>query len=307
VKRPESGTVAAWAVIAAMALVLSAVRWRAADLFHKLKVTSDVYPLVAPEQLVVASLGYRSAFADALFASTLVSYGLHFQEKHRFEFVGEYLDAMNALDPTFRDPYQFADTMLIFEPEPPRIQDYLRARDVLRRGLQNRPTDTELFHQVGSYLAYTAAPWLPTELAKEFRLEGAKVLARACELASNDENVQYGCMTSARLFDKAGERDAAIESMKRLLAVTDDPEIERRALGFMRVKQGESEEERQKLRKDVFRRDWKKDLPFISKNAMLVVGPAVDVAYCAGAAHADDAVCAATWREWARHVDPDRD
>ncbi len=295
----------AYAVIGAAALVVGLVRPVAAERFHRLRVKSDVYPLAPPEDMVVASLGYRSALAGALFASVLVSYGLHFQENRRFEFVGEYLDTINALDPTFREPYRFADTLLVMAPEPPRLKEYLKAREILERGMRNLPYDTELWLTAGQYLTYLAPMQLADpKLRESFRLEGAKVLARACELTDKNANVPYNCVTAGPLLERVGEREAAIESMRRLLAVTDDPHVEKLALGFLREKLGERERDLELRRKDMFRAVWKGDLPFISKDMMLILGPSVDTAACAGAAPAAKATCATTFRDWAAQVDP---
>ena len=90
-----------WAAFGGVVLAIVLVAFARAPLnetFHEVKVGTDVYPLPSPEQTVVLSLGYRAAAADALYAHVLVSYGLHFQEKRRFEFVGNYLDTINALD-----------------------------------------------------------------------------------------------------------------------------------------------------------------------------------------------------------------
>ena len=283
---------------------------RRADL-HRLRASPPtVYPLVAPNQMVVASLGYRSAAADAIFAHVLVSYGLHFQERRRFEFVGDYyLDAMNALDPTFlRDPYPIRrHAARPRPPKPPGLEHYVKAREVLLRGLENRPYDTELWSQTGQYLAYVARPYLPPAMEKEWVLEGAKILAHACELASKNENVPYHCITAASLLNDAGEREAAIDSLRRLIAVSDDPDIQRLALGYLRVKLDARDADLQEHRRGIFREAWQKDLPFISKNMMLVIGPRVDTAFCAGTLQADNPACTVTWRQWARVADPTKD
>src|SRR5262249_22116276 len=154
--------------------------------FHRATVTADIYPLPPPEQTVLASLGYRAALADALFAHVLVAFGIHVAEHRRLEFVGEYIDTINALDPIFREPYRYADTFLILTPETPQLEHWEKAREIYRRGMQNRPFDTELWSSAGQFLVYLAAPHLPTpELKREYRLEGARALARACELASD--------------------------------------------------------------------------------------------------------------------------
>ncbi|HEX7668852.1 MAG TPA: HAT repeat-containing protein, partial [Polyangiaceae bacterium] len=146
----------AWVVAFTCALGIAFVRPTLAARFHRLRVTADVYPLAPPDQMVIASLGWRSALADAIFAHVLVSYGLHFQEKRRFEFVGEYLDTVNALDPLFRQPYRLADTLLVLAPEPPKLEHYEKAREIFLRGLAHFPYDSELWLTAGQYLAYLA-------------------------------------------------------------------------------------------------------------------------------------------------------
>lgn len=296
----------AWAIALAAALGISVVRPVVAARFHKLRVMADVYPLASPEQMVVASLGWRSALADAIFAHVLVSYGLHFQEKRRFEFVGDYLDTVNALDPAFREPYRFADTLLVLSPERPRLEHYEKAREILLRGLARLPYDTELWLTAGQYLAYLAPSNLPTqEMKNAWRLEGAKILSRACELASNNGNVPYLCIGAAGLLENAGEREAAIRSLERLLAVTDDPEIERIAAGYLEKRLGDRNREQQERQRALFRGVWKADLPFVPKNRMLVLGPNTDVSRCAGPSHSSELACATTWADWARLSEPE--
>jgi hypothetical protein len=301
------GIRAEWLVVLAACAVIAAVRTRAVDGFRHAGEAADVYPLPPPEQTVVASLGYRSALADFLFAHVLVEYGVHASEHRRLEFAGEYIDTINALDPTFREPYRFADTMLVTT-SPVTQKNWEKAREIFLRGLQNRPYDTELWSTAGQFLAYLAAPYMPTpELKRAYRLEGAKIMAHACELASDNGNVPYQCITAAGIFSDAGEREAAIDAAKRLLQVTDDPNIEKTELAFLRKKLDEREAEDTERRKALFRTAWMSDLPFVSKNKLLVIGPRVDAVACAGIERADAPECAATWKSWARHADRVKD
>lgn len=296
------GVIVSSAVALAAAVGVATVRPVIAAKYHSLKVTSDTYALGTPEQTVAMSLGYRSALADYLFGNLLVQYGLHFVEKRRLEFMGEYLDTINTLDPTFRDPYRYADTLLVLSPEKPRLQDYLKAREVLERGLRNRPYDTELWLTAGQFLAYLAWPYLPETLQPEWKRTGGKFLARACELQSNNQNIPYHCITAATLLDASGERDAAIESLRRLLAVNDDPEVQKQAEAYLGRRLGEREAERQEERKVRFRKIWQADLPFVSKDMMLLLGPRVDTAACAGGSSEPE--CATTFRDWAERTEP---
>jgi tetratricopeptide (TPR) repeat protein len=291
-------------LIAASIAGVALVRPGLAARFHELRVTSDVYPFGSPDQVVVESLGYRAALADAIFAHVLVSYGLHFQEHRRFEFVGDYIDTATTLDPTFRDPYSFADTLLVMSPEKPRLSDYERAKELLLRGLKNRPYDTELWLTTGEFLSYLAPPYLEDQNMKSaWRLEGGRILARACELANKNENVPYNCIQAAGLLEEAGEREAAIESMRRLIAVSDDPEIQKIALAYLAKRKDERERAMAERRRDQFRAAWKEDLPFVKRDLILVLGPRFDTARCAGTLGNGREGCATSWRAWRERVE----
>jgi tetratricopeptide (TPR) repeat protein len=292
------------AVLLVSAAAIGLLRPRLADRFGQLKVDSDVYALPAPEQAIVASLGYRAALADLIFAHVLVSYGLHFQEKRRFEFVGNYLDTVNALDPKFRDPYRYADTLLTLGPVAPRESDYYKARQILERGLRELPHDGELHSTAGQFMAYLApARFADLEKKKEWRMAGARVLARACELVGSNEALPYHCITAADLFTRAGEREASIRFLERVLAVTDDEAVRDLALGYLQKQIGEREHERVQRRMESFRQRWGADLPFVDKDRLLVIGPAFDAATCAGASDRPD--CATSWRDWAERLESD--
>ncbi|HTQ02676.1 MAG TPA: hypothetical protein VMI54_02425 [Polyangiaceae bacterium] len=263
-----------------------------------LRDTTDVYELPSPEQVVVLSLGYRSALADLLFADVLVWHGIHFEEKRRLEFAADYLDTIAALDPLFRDTYYYGDMLIAMQPVKPRHEDYVRARRLLEKGLAVRPTDTELWLNTGQFIAYVAAPWLddPKEKA-EWKLAGARVLARACELVSSNENIPYDCITAAGLFTRAGEREANIEFLERVLAVSDDEAIRERAIAYLERALGERSEERLLESANRLRDAWRADLPFVDLTTELIVGPPTDPAACAGLDPPSDA-CSTTWAAW---------
>jgi hypothetical protein len=283
-----------------LAAAVGIVELRTALLSHtaKLREETDVYGLPSPEQVVVASLGYRSALADLLFSHVLVWHGIHFQEKRRLEFAADYLDTVAALDPSFRETYYYGDTLIAMQPVKPRHEDYVRARRLLEKGLAARPGDTELWLNAGQFIAYVAAPWLdnPKEQT-EWRLAGARILARACELVGSNESIPYNCVTAAGLFNRAGEREATIQFLERVLAVSDDEALRERALAYLQRALGERSREELKARADRLRDAWKADLPFVDLTTELIVGPPVDPAACAGGVDVTPA-CAATWAVW---------
>ncbi len=290
-------TAVAFAVLGISVLAIATIRPGLAQRFHGLSTRTDVYALPAPEQTIVASLGWRSAVADLIFAHVLVSYGLHFQERRRFEFVGNYLDTINALDPKFRAPYAYADTLLTLGPEAPRWQDHEKAREILERGMRERPDDGALWSTAGQFMAYLApARTQDPKVKEEWRLAGARRLARACELVGSNDNLPYHCITAATIFSKAGEREATRRFLERVLAVTDDEQIRQMALSYLERTLGEEQRAEVARRVQAFRAAWEKDLVFVSKDSLLIVGPDFDPAQCSG--RIDGEACATSWRDW---------
>ncbi|MBN1605748.1 MAG: hypothetical protein JW940_03905 [Polyangiaceae bacterium] len=289
------------------AAAIGLVRPTLAQSFHGLRVRNDVYGLPAPEQTVVASLGYRAALADTLYAHVLVDHGLHFSERRAYEFVGNYLETINALDPKFREPYLFADTLLTLQPVPPPIENYDVARRILERGMRERPYDTELWTQAGQFFAYLAPAQIHGAVKQqEWRMAGARALAHACEIVSHNANLPYHCITAAGILSRAGETEAMLSWLERVVMVNDDEEIHRLALGYLKAKLGEREQQRVQQRLRRFKQAWQADLDFLSKDALLVLGPGFDPTRCAGLDAAESPKCATSWLAWSeRQQDAD--
>ncbi|WP_437321940.1 hypothetical protein [Sorangium sp. So ce385] len=296
------------ALSAVAAVAIGSVRAPAAALEKRVAETSDVYVLPPPDEVVTLSLGYRSALADLLWSHVLVSQGLHTMERRRFENLTLLLDAINALDPTFREPYLFADALITFQTTTTPHEEVVKAREIMERGVQSRPLDGELWLALGQFVAFIAPASYLTDPAEkaQWRLDGARMLARAAELGGGDANISWQALGGAGILGRAGEREAEIRFLQRTLAVTDDEELKRKIRGQLDVLLGEQAAEAYRRRLDGFSEIWRRDLPFVSKTAILVLGPPRDPAYCAGGAHAEEPRCATTWRAWAERVEGER-
>ena len=288
-----------------MAFMLSAAtiartRRPLAEQYQELEVEHDVYGLPSPEQTRLLSLGYSDALADLLYAHVLVSYGIHFQEKRRFEFVGEYLDVINELAPRFRQPYRFADTLLTLQPVAPRAEDYVKARAILERGMEQFPYDAKLWLTGGQFIAYLGPGHLESPEAKaEWRLAGARRLSRACEMVGDDQALPYHCITAAGLLSRSGERAAVIEFLERVLTVTDDDKVRQLALGWLRKHYGEQQGQAAELRSQRLNDLHRQFHPVVSKDQLFVLSPPFEPAGCAGPTTGGGRPgCAATWRTW---------
>lgn len=288
-----------------MAFAVSSLQSRLSARFTRLRNTTDVYALPSPDRVVLLSLGYRAALADYLFGHVLVHYGIHFQEKRRFEFVGEYLDTIVALDPKYLDAYRYADTLLTLSPQPPRPEDYRKARELLERGMEQFPRDGDLWLTAGQFMAYLAPGRFPDQATKrEWRLAGAKRLAHACELVGDDANLPHHCITAAGLLSREGERDAMIQFLERVMVVNDDPEIleiAQRALERYQVDGARLAVARRTETLDQLRRQH---YPGVDKDLMLVLAPPFNAAVCAGVPAPATQACATSWSRWAQTTTP---
>jgi hypothetical protein len=118
-----------------------------------------------------------------------------------------------------------------------------------------------------------------------------------------NDKIPYHCITAAGIFTRAGEREATIQFLERVLAVVDDEEVRRLALAYLEKNIGERERDEVEFRSQRFMGVWGKDLPFVSKDQVLVLGPPADPAKCAGGRGAKSAECAATWRSWGERLE----
>jgi hypothetical protein len=295
-------------LVLASAATITAVRGTLASVHQRVKEESDVYVLPPPDQVVTLSLGYRSALVDLLWAHVLVSQGLHTYERRHFENLSLFLDSINELEPTFREPYLLADALFTFQGFAPSREEVLKARAVMERGSRELPYDGQVWLSLGQFVAFIGpGTYLTDEKeAQQWRMEGAQILARAAELGGENANITWQTLGAAGIFHRAGQRDAEIRLRLRALAVTDDPELQdrlRRELGRL------LSEEQKETSLDLDRKLvdlWQTEFPFIPRGMMLVVGPPAEPARCAGPGHERDPACATTWRSWAERSAPTR-
>ncbi|MEO6601631.1 MAG: hypothetical protein ABIQ16_17275 [Polyangiaceae bacterium] len=298
--RNSSFSFAAWALIGLAAFAVHRLQEPLAARFVMAKVKNDVYALPPPQQVVVMSLGYRSALADLIFAHVLVASGIHVQERRGFEFVGKYLEAVNELDPKFAAPYRMADALLTLQAKPVGPEGYRQARRILERGMKELPFDQALWASSGQFFAYLSPEIFPDSKEQDdWKLAGGRALARACELVGSNENIPYQCVIAAGLLTRVGAEAASRQFLERMLVINDDPEIRKLAGALLQKAVGADARDRFQARQQAFQKAWGADLPFVTRGAMLTVGPRWNPASCAGASKE----CVTSWRSWAAHRD----
>jgi hypothetical protein len=296
----EMGKLASAALLLVSAATIAYARPKAVATMAAVKTSSDVFALPPPNVLAALSLGYRSALADKLYTDTLIAYGTHGEEHRRFDYVGLYLDAIVGLDPHLCQTYHFADTFIIYQPVgSPSVDDVRHARQLLEKGLEMCPNDGTLWMSAGQFMAFIATQFLTDEEEKkEYLATGARTLAHAAELETANQNVQWQALAAAGIFTREGKREAAISFLERVYSVTDDEELKAGVLSKLAALREEAHLEQRKKYSDRFNEAWRKDMPFVSRTGMLVLGPRYDASDCSG--QADRAGCSNSWAAWAK-------
>jgi hypothetical protein len=262
---------------------------RLAAITKGVKATDDIYPFPPPDELRALTLGYHAAATDLLWAKLLVEYGMHWSEKRPFETIPLYVDAILALEPTYSPIYRYVDTFLVYRPLQGTESDVRRVRAYLERGLKERPNDHRIWRQYGQFIAFSAPTFLTSqdEIA-QWRLDGANAMARAVELGADVDRA----VTAASMLSKVGERDAAIRSLRRAYALTDDPQV--RADLVLRLQRLQASAAREAAERDAhfIESRWHRDFLTLSRGEFLLLGPAPDPLTCAGRGKAE---CELDW------------
>lgn len=254
---------------------------RLASVYDQTKAVEDVYAIPDPTLLKVLSLGHRSALADYLFATTLVTTGRHFVARTIFTQQDAYLEAVLALEPEYHDVYMFADSLLTISTVELPAENFRIARNIQERGLALFPDDSDLWMSAGQFVAYFAPPRLPaSENASEWRQAGAKMVQHACEIWPFPNQLPVSCLGSAGILSKLGETAAAIHSLERLVALTEDEEIRTRAAKQLEGLLGEQAREAFRQRSGELERERAEDLPSASRTLYQLIGPARDPVRC---------------------------
>jgi hypothetical protein len=78
-----------------------------------------VFAAPAPALLRIMALGHERALARLLWSRARVAHGACFARRQRFEGAAPYVDAVRALDPSFREPYRYVEAFVASAPGRP--------------------------------------------------------------------------------------------------------------------------------------------------------------------------------------------
>ena len=288
--RSTSGAVLLMAVAA---FGVARVQPRLARTAHAIKEAEEVYAFPPPEELHASTLGWDAAAVDLLWAKLLVEYGIHWSEHREFRDVSKYIDAILELEPTYSPVYRYVDTMLAYRPLQGTEDDVRKARAYLERGTRERPQDANLWMRYGQFVAFIAPSFLRSDADREvWRKEGAAAIGHAVELGGEADRA----LTAATVLTRAGETAAAIRYLERAYALTPSTSDVHESIGrrLAALDAIAMRDETDAVARAVQAR-WQEDLPFVSRDQYLLLGPKVDAVRCAGLQSVEDVACARDW------------
>jgi hypothetical protein len=285
---------ARWLLLAGALALIATLQPRLASRAHGIKAQEDVYVLPPPKQLRAATLGYRSAAADMLWAKLLVEYGIHIADKREFPDLTKYMDAVLILEPDYAPLYRFCDTLIVFHYPRGTEEDVRVARRYLERGLRERPQDHRMWLQYGQFVAFLGPSFLGADSEKErWRKEGAEAILRAVELGADADRA----LSAASILSRAGEKKAVLAQLERAYALTDDPET--RAQIELKMQRLRESPDPETIKGDMtfVEGAWRSDFSFMKRGEFLQIAPIVDPLACAGPSATSRPTCRRSWEE----------
>jgi hypothetical protein len=292
-------------VVACCCVLIAWTQPRVAAIAEGVKQRADVYALPPAALMPAVSFGFRSALADLIWADVLVTQGLRMAERRPFDHLEKYLDAVNELDPKFREPYRLADSLLAFQSGDQRAEANVRAaRRIAERGLKEFPNDAQLWINYGEFVAYLAPSFLKKEDdQKQWRIDGARALIHAGDLGGGAGKFNlWHSVSGIGILTRAGEQDAILRFLERVYAMTEDEElrdyVQARILALTQGKQSSRAIDVARA----FDALWRRQMPFVSRTTFRVLGPPVPTWRCAGRTDPDDTLCARSWPAWTQSV-----
>jgi len=280
-------TAATWvavAVLLAGAAGVATLQPGLARVAHHVKEHDEVYALPPPAQLHVATLGWDAAGVDLLWATLLVDYGTHWQEHREFTAVPQYADAILELEPDYAPLYKYIDTLLAYRPLQGTEDDVRKARAYLERGTRERPSDPAVWLEYGQFIAFMGPSFLHADADKQaWRKDGAIAIAHAVELGADVDN----SLTAASMLTRAGEKQAAIRYLRQAYEFTEHPSMTaiHQAIGQrLAALQAMADLDEADAIAHAIDERWQRELPYLSRDRYVVLGPSVDPARCAGVA-----------------------
>jgi hypothetical protein len=267
-------------VLALLVLGIASDRLRAGahDRYTSAQRYEDIYYLPPADWLRVFSLGYDEALADLIWMRALVYFGQEFEHEGHVQYVFEYAEAIEALDPHFLSLYRWIGMSGLYRPQAITPDDIERSVAFMERGARIYPEDGQLAWSIGAALVFELPPLLDDDEAIGRAHErGSPYLMTAVRLGAAPE---WAAFSNLDMLARIGRQEQAARHLEELYEQTDDPLMRERIASRIRAL-------RERAEADAFLGAMReldaaraRDYPYLPPALYLFVGerPPVDVA-----------------------------
>lgn len=234
----------------------------------------DIYFTPEASTLPFLSLGYRRALASVLWTQALIYFGDQVANRGHFRHLLERTDAILALDPAFRDIYEWIAVVAVYNAGAISRQDIETSNRYLERGVRRFPRDGELLYM----LAFNYAIELPTwtddpEEKRRLRRTAAELFARASGLPGAPADA---AIMAAEMGKRGGDRALAVAYVRRLLATVSDDRVRDQLIVKLRMLTSEEEAEEADADRRRQAELWARDWPYLPAALFALVGERID-------------------------------
>lgn len=270
--RRTSSWLGVWIVLSvALALAGDHFRVRAQRFFADTQTYEDLYYLPPKDVLLLCSLGYRYALADAIWMKALVYYGEELGHNGDVKHLYRYGDAMIELDPDFKRVYQWVASSALYRTGSVSVEDARAAIRYLEAASRRFPDDGELAWDLGANYTFELAPMLPEGEARETaRKKGVEFLEAA---ALRHAGPPWLALQTANQLQGLGRVEQAIRHLEDVYATTMDPDVKAQIEQRLTAMRSAAYAEALRRTNEELEKARLRDFPYLEPTLYLQVGP----------------------------------
>jgi hypothetical protein len=226
----------------------------------------------SPTAAPFVALGYREVAADLLMVRLIGYFGQYYDTEA--DAIASLSEAIVALDPSFRRIYDLGPNAMTIAEKGVNQSIFLRSLALLERGMREFPASWQLPMLAGQI--YIQDLQTKDEAQQRAWVERGVLLVESAIRKPNApiEAAEWASFVRTKL----GQRDRAIQGLRELLLVTDDP---RAREGLMKrlfqIEEGDAGEIAAELiqAKARFEKGWKRERPAVKPSMYLLIGPRI--------------------------------
>ena len=184
--------------------------------------SSDAAPFLA--------IGHRPSLADLFWIRSVLYFATEIETRRSFEWLVQYMDVVMALDPDFKDLYQWGGTVLIISNKVVSTDNVMMANEILERGANRFPDDHKLLEAAAANCSYYVRNPSPEE-----REELKACRKKYIEMSASRPGAPYMTILLAASLAEGDEQRACDLLIDAYFSSDQDPtlrqQVERRMKG----------------------------------------------------------------------------